>query len=693
MTEMSSMAVSGTMVVEEVEGGGAVAGGEQASAPGPRPLCCALWPRPQTWLCAVPLLIGCIGLGLSLMLLNWIVVGSVQDYMPTDLVDNKGVGQDPIFLSKPSAVPKSPHATTTTNSSPTEKPRPRPGTHPTATPSATPSATPGRRTPHLHNRISTRLTTTTTHMPHPARPAGGDVTPRSTTVRRFGPGNGPSNARNGAPSSTRAAPPISSPSPNNHNLLHNSTHVWTHERSSKGPAVTPTRPHLHVKTVAPTSPSLRSEHFKPCRDKDLAYCLNEGECFVIQTLTGSHKHCRCKEGYQGIRCDQFLPKTDSILSDPTDNLGIEFMESKDIYKGQIFSISCIAIGISLLGLLCIAVYSWNKKRREKLEANLKVSCSLKSPKVDLAPVQPVKTGLRLQYGLRLQKHCIDPGSSPPHDGAVCERGFPQRQPAPQIHPKAPPTHKQSWSNSSPNSPGQRSRAAHHRATPRRTPPISRGRLNPIGGFRDSSHSYQHLQEVEGPEREVQPVTGCSCSRAGSGPLQDRSADRQQGPRREDRWINTEMQFSRLDRATPFCKDPPASSLRARSVPIIPSFQEHDVTSCMQRSSLDRKRSSPQGSRHAEPPVAAVSGAPQRDQEEDPQRDQEVGPRRDKEKGPGDRLRALPHTHRKQNNDTDNLQSAAADRAMGGAQNELPESQLVDLSSPVDYSRGSAQPCQ
>ena len=26
---------------------------------------------------------------------------------------------------------------------------------------------------------------------------------------------------------------------------------------------------------------------------------------------------RCKEGYQGVRCDQFLPKTDSILSDPS----------------------------------------------------------------------------------------------------------------------------------------------------------------------------------------------------------------------------------------------------------------------------------------------------------------------------------------------------------------------------------------
>uniref|UniRef100_A0A3P9NFN1 Pro-neuregulin-3, membrane-bound isoform n=1 Tax=Poecilia reticulata TaxID=8081 RepID=A0A3P9NFN1_POERE len=68
--------------------------------------------------------------------------------------------------------------------------------------------------------------------------------------------------------------------------------------------------------ASPTVPPLHSEHFKPCHEKDLAYCLNGGECFVIETLSGPHKHCKCREGYQGIRCDQFLPKTDSILSDP-----------------------------------------------------------------------------------------------------------------------------------------------------------------------------------------------------------------------------------------------------------------------------------------------------------------------------------------------------------------------------------------
>ncbi|XP_061088029.1 pro-neuregulin-3, membrane-bound isoform isoform X2 [Conger conger] len=486
MSEISGAAIAGTMVLEEPEGGGASVGGEQALAPEPGNLrcgSCALWPRPQTWLCIVPLFIGFIGLGLSLMLLKWIVVGSGQDYVPTDLVDAKGIE---LFLSKPSTIPKNPHATTSSGS-PAVKVQAQPG----AQPSAAPSLAPSRRTPHLHNRISTRLTTTTARAPHPPAPAGRDVTPRGTTVPRAGPGNG----SDGAPSSTRAAPPSSSPS--NHPSLHATARTWNRERTSKGSSVTPTRPHLHVKTVAPTSPSLRSEHFKPCKDKDLAYCLNDGECFVIQTLTGSHKHCRCKEGYQGIRCNQFLPKTDSILSEPAEHLGIEFMESKEVYKRQVISISCITIGISLLGTLCVALYYRNKRRREKLQAHLKVSCSLKTPNVGLAPALSSKSSPRLLNGLQIQKCCKDPGSSPPHGGAVSASGLLQNSPVPPSYPKAPPTKKMRSSSLS-NTPGQRNRLTH----PRRTPAISRGRLNPIGGSRDPSHAYQHLQEMEDSEKEV-----------------------------------------------------------------------------------------------------------------------------------------------------------------------------------------------
>ena len=49
---------------------------------------------------------------------------------------------------------------------------------------------------------------------------------------------------------------------------------------------------LFCPAASPTVPPLHSEHFKPCHEKDLAYCLNGGECFVIETLSGPHKHCK-----------------------------------------------------------------------------------------------------------------------------------------------------------------------------------------------------------------------------------------------------------------------------------------------------------------------------------------------------------------------------------------------------------------
>ncbi|KAJ8373098.1 hypothetical protein AAFF_G00271530 [Aldrovandia affinis] len=264
------------------------------------------------------------------------------------------------------------------------------------------------------------------------------------------------------------------------------------------------------------------------------------------------------------------------------------MESKEVYKRQVLSISCITIGISLLGTLCMALYCQNKRRREKLQAHLKVSCSLKNPNVGFAPALTSKSSLRLQYGLQFQKHCKE--FSPPHGGAVCGSNS---CPAPPAHPKAPTTRKQSRSSSLSNSAGQRNRASHYLTAPRRTPPISRERLNPISGSRDSSHAYQHLQEVEGSEIEVRSSKRCTCSTVGTDPRQVEHFDVQQGERGEDRWGHTGMQFSHQDQATPLHRAP-APSLRTCSVPIIPSFQGHDVTSCMQKNTLGRETRSPEG---------------------------------------------------------------------------------------------------
>uniref|UniRef100_A0A674EZA2 Pro-neuregulin-3, membrane-bound isoform n=1 Tax=Salmo trutta TaxID=8032 RepID=A0A674EZA2_SALTR len=308
---------------------------------------------------------------------------------------------------------------------------------------------------------------------------------------------------------------------------------------------------------SPTIPQMRSEHFKQCHVKDLAYCLNDGECFVIETLSGPHKHCRCKEGYQGIRCDQFLPKTDSILSDPTDHLGIEFMESKEVYKKQVLSITCITVGISVLGILCMALYCRNKRRREKLQAHLKESRSLKNYSGNASALES-KSSLRPDTGLQLQNYCKR--SSQPHEGAVCKSSFSQCNATPTNYSRGPGTGKHYRSSSLSHSPDQISKATHW-SVPRKTPPIPRGRRNPIGGSKNSGPAYQHLQELESSEREVELLKGYQIVRAGSDPQQDAFLHMQPPMLIERSW---------------------ESRVETCSIPIIPSVQgNQDEVSCLQ----------------------------------------------------------------------------------------------------------------
>uniref|UniRef100_A0A3Q1FPM8 Neuregulin C-terminal domain-containing protein n=1 Tax=Acanthochromis polyacanthus TaxID=80966 RepID=A0A3Q1FPM8_9TELE len=238
MSERSGASTLAAMTLEEP-------GAEQASPRAPGPLrCgpCAVWPRQQTWLCAVPLVMGFVGLGLSLMLLKWIVVGSVQDFLPTDLVDPKGsIGQDPIFLSKPSAMPKGPDistATTTLTASTTAM-----------VSTTTPLAADGTAPPGQTSATTTTASTTTT------------ATVKITAKAQ--------------PTTSQPAAPVK---PTKTYFLSKANYIGFF--LSLSPA------------LAPTLPSLRSEVFKPCvEDKDLAFCLNEGECSIIETVAGVHRHC------------------------------------------------------------------------------------------------------------------------------------------------------------------------------------------------------------------------------------------------------------------------------------------------------------------------------------------------------------------------------------------------------------------
>ncbi|XP_051773361.1 pro-neuregulin-3, membrane-bound isoform isoform X2 [Ctenopharyngodon idella] len=552
---------SGAMVLEEPDGRGGSGGREQAQAPvrGGILRCgsCALWPRQQTWLCVVPLLIGFIGLGLSLMLLKWIVVGSVRDYVPTDLVDAKGIGQDPIFLSKPSTFPKGSDTTTTTTTI-------------SEVSSVTPTVT-------TVVRSRTRTGTPPNIPPRGSGASGSQVTQKSPSTR-FVTRNPTFTTTMASTTTSTVHTSTSSPSPSNPAVLNDSTQMWTREQSSERHVTTPGRTHVSRKTPSPTLPPLKSEHFKPCQEKDLAYCLNDGECFVIETLSGPHKHCRCKEGFQGIRCDQFLPKTDSILSDP---------KSKEVYKRQVMSITCIAMGISFLGTLCMALYCRNKRRREKLQAHLKESRSQKNYNLNSSSLTS-KPSLRPQQSLQIQKYYKPTRSLPPLGGAVRESSFAQSTAA-STNSQVTLTGKHTRSSSLSHSPDQRSRSALRPAS-RRTPPITRGCLNAIGGSRDSGPAYQHLQEVDSSERE-------SVRRNISGPGNDLHQDsfyNMQASQSSKSWSShLDHRCARSLRSGGPSQSPPAP-YRPCSIPIIPSVHSYqDEVSCMQTTPTDgSSRSSP-----------------------------------------------------------------------------------------------------
>ncbi|XP_031508532.1 pro-neuregulin-3, membrane-bound isoform isoform X4 [Papio anubis] len=564
-------------------GGGPDGGGEGAAEP-PRELRCSdciVWNRQQTWLCVVPLFIGFIGLGLSLMLLKWIVVGSVKEYVPTDLVDSKGMGQDPFFLSKPSSFPKAMETTTTTTST----------TSP-ATPSAGGAAS--SRTP---NRISTRLTTITRA---PTRFPGHRVpiraSPRSTTARNTAapstvlsttapffssstPGSRPPVP--GTPS-TQAMPSWPTAAYATSSYLHDSTPSWTlspfqdaasssSSSSSSSTTTTPetsTSPKFHTTTYS----TERSEHFKPCRDKDLAYCLNDGECFVIETLTGSHKHCRCKEGYQGVRCDQFLPKTDSILSDPTDHLGIEFMESEEVYQRQVLSISCIIFGIVIVGMFCAAFYFKSKKQAKQIQEQLKVpqngkSYSLKASSTMAKSENLVKSHVQLQNYSKVERHPVTALEKMMESSFVGPQSFPE-VPSPDRGSQSVKHHSRSLSSCC--SPGQRSGMLHRNAF-RRTPPSPRSRLGGIVG-----PAYQQLEESRIPDQDTIPCQGYSSNGLKT---QRNTSINMQLPSRE-----TNPYFNSLEQ-----KDLVGySSTRASSVPIIPSVGLEET--CLQMPGISEVKS-------------------------------------------------------------------------------------------------------
>ncbi|TNN57880.1 Pro-neuregulin-3, membrane-bound isoform [Liparis tanakae] len=172
-------------------------------------------------------------------------------------------------------------------------------------------------------------------------------------------------------------------------------------------------------------------------------------------------------------------------------------ESKEVYKRQVLSITSIAMAIGLLGTLCVALYCRNKRRREKLQAHLKESRSLKNYTANSHNALDAK--MRLP-NTNLQMHEYCKGSSQSSQSSQSRQGHAYGSSFAHCNIST------GGSAAKHQSPDQRTRAAHWSA-PRRTPPIARGKLNSIGGSKYSGHAYQHLQEVDSSERDAEAQRG------------------------------------------------------------------------------------------------------------------------------------------------------------------------------------------
>uniref|UniRef100_A0A8D2JK69 Pro-neuregulin-3, membrane-bound isoform n=1 Tax=Varanus komodoensis TaxID=61221 RepID=A0A8D2JK69_VARKO len=300
----------------------------------------------------------------------------------------------------------------------------------------------------------------------------------------------------------------------------------------------------------------QSEHFKPCKDKDLAYCLNDGECFVIETLTGSHKHCRCKEGYQGVRCDQFLPKTDSILSDP---------KSEEVYQRQVLSISCIVFGIVIVGMICAAFYFKTKKQTKHIQEQMKEMQNGKTYSLNASGMM-AKSEARAQSRVQLQHY----SKANRHPELVMEKMMESSFSGTQSFPEALSPNRGSQATkahrslSSCCSPGQRTGMLHRNAF-RRTPPLPRGRFNGITG-----PAYQQLEESRISDQDSIPCEGLS---TGLKPSQNTSLNMQLPSRETSSFFSGVAQKDVVGYSSP----------RASSVPIIPSVGLDEA--CMQMQNL------------------------------------------------------------------------------------------------------------
>ncbi|XP_067901277.1 pro-neuregulin-1, membrane-bound isoform isoform X5 [Heterodontus francisci] len=113
-------------------------------------------------------------------------------------------------------------------------------------------------------------------------------------------------------------------------------------------------------TPATTSPTPWSGHARPCNESDRHYCVNGGQCFVINGI--NKLSCQCDPGFTGERCTETVPMRVFIPE-----------QAEELYQKRVLTITGICIALLVVGIMCVVAYCKTKKQRKKLHDRLRQS--------------------------------------------------------------------------------------------------------------------------------------------------------------------------------------------------------------------------------------------------------------------------------------------------------------------------------
>ncbi|XP_018109854.1 pro-neuregulin-1, membrane-bound isoform isoform X8 [Xenopus laevis] len=116
----------------------------------------------------------------------------------------------------------------------------------------------------------------------------------------------------------------------------------------------------HIATTKRGDTTAGPGHLIKCSDKEKTYCVNGGECYVLNGITSSNQFmCKCPNEFTGDRCQNYVMAS--------------FYKAEELYQKRVLTITGICIALLVVGIMCVVAYCKTKKQRKKLHDRLRQS--------------------------------------------------------------------------------------------------------------------------------------------------------------------------------------------------------------------------------------------------------------------------------------------------------------------------------